>query len=135
MAYILKRKWKNKTTFRVQVTRKGFKSAFKSFPTRTDAKKWGRTMENKLDRGDYSNYSEATKLTLGDIMRRYISEGYHVNKKDKSINTQQIKEFYNEKIITEEVDYYHTNVVARSSTVMANCRNEKKKLKKTGTEG
>ena len=85
MAYILKRKWKNKTTFRVQVTRKGFKSAFKSFPTRTDAKKWGRTMENKLDRGDYSNYSEATKLTLGDIMRRYISEGYHVNKKDKSI--------------------------------------------------
>ena len=52
MAYILKRKWKNKTTFRVQVTRKGFKSAFKSFPTRTEAKKWGRTMENKLDRGD-----------------------------------------------------------------------------------
>ena len=85
MAYILKRKWKNKTTFRVQVTRKGFKSAFKSFPTRTEAKKWGRTMENKLDRGDYSNYSEATKLTLGDVMRRYISEGYHVNKKDKSI--------------------------------------------------
>jgi integrase len=42
-------------------------------------------MENKLDRGDYSNYSEATKLTLGDVMRRYISEGYHVNKKDKSI--------------------------------------------------
>ena len=41
MAYILKRKWKNKTTFRVQVTRKGFKSAFKSFPTRTEAKKWG----------------------------------------------------------------------------------------------
>ena len=35
--------------------------------------------------GDYSNYSEATKLTLGDVMRRYISEGYHVNKKDKSI--------------------------------------------------
>ena len=35
----------------MQVTRKGFKSAFKSFPTRTEAKKWGRTMENKLDRG------------------------------------------------------------------------------------
>ena len=85
MAYILKRKWKNKTTYRVQVTRKGFKSAFKSFPTRTEAKKWGWTMENKLDRSDYWNYSEATKLTLGDVMRRYISEVYHVNKKDKSI--------------------------------------------------
>ena len=85
MAYILKRKWKNKTTFRVQVTRKGFKSAFKSFPTRTDAKKWGRTMENKLDRGDYSDYTEASKLTLGDIMRRFISEGYHVKQKDKFV--------------------------------------------------
>ena len=82
MAYILKRKWKNKTTYRVQVTRKGFKSAFKSFPTRTEAKKWGRTMENKLDRGDDddSNCSEASKLTLGDVMRRYISEGYNINK-------------------------------------------------------
>ena len=64
MAYILKRNWKNKTTYRVQVTRKGFKSDFKTFPTRTDAKKWGRTMENKLDRGDYCNYSEASKLTF-----------------------------------------------------------------------
>ena len=70
MAYILKRKWKNKTTYRVQVTRKGFKSAFKSFPTRTEAKKWGRAMERKLDTGDFSNYSEASKLTLGDILVR-----------------------------------------------------------------
>ena len=53
MAYILKRKWKDKSTFRVQVTRKGFKSAFKSFPTRTELKKWGRLL--KLLRGNQAN--------------------------------------------------------------------------------
>ena len=85
MAYILRRKGKTKVSYRVQVRRRGFTTTFKYFPIRTEAKKWARAMENKLDRGDYSNYSEASKLTLGDIMRRYISEGYHVNKKDKSI--------------------------------------------------
>ena len=85
MATISMRKWCKKLSYVAQVRRKGFKTLVKSFSTRTDAKKWARAMENKLDRGDYSNYSEATKLTLGDIMRRYISEGYHVNKKDKSI--------------------------------------------------
>ena len=74
MAYILKRKWKNKTTYRVQVTRKGFKSAFKSFPTRTEAKKWGRAMERELDQGHYIDLSEANRLTLGDLFKRYLRE-------------------------------------------------------------
>jgi integrase len=111
MAYILKRKWKNKTTYRVQVTRKGFKSAFKSFPTRTEAKKWGRAMERKLDTGDFSNYSEASKLTLGDIMRRYISEGYHVNKKDKSIKGR-VKNICNDTIADTNLLRFSTRHVA-----------------------
>ena len=31
------------------------------------------------------NYSEASKLTLDDIIRRFISEEYHVKQKDKFI--------------------------------------------------
>ncbi len=85
MAYILRRKGKTKVSYRVQVRRRGFTTTFKSFPTRTEAKKWARAMENKLDRGDYSDYTEASKLTLGDIMRRFISEGYHVKQKDKFV--------------------------------------------------
>ena len=40
-------------------------------------------METKLDRGDYSDYSEATKVTLGDLFKRFISEGKHLSRKDE----------------------------------------------------
>ena len=38
-------------------------------------------MEVKLDKGDYSDFTEASKLTLGDIAKRYIDGGYHRKKK------------------------------------------------------
>ena len=43
--------------------------------------------------------------------------------------------FVSEKINIEEIDYYYSNVIARASKTMTDCRNEKIKLKKTGTEG
>ena len=59
MAYILKRKGKKKVSYRALVQRRGFKHLMKSFSTRTDAKKWARAIERKLDTGDYTDYSEA----------------------------------------------------------------------------
>lgn len=59
------------------VRRKGFKTMVKTFDTRTDAKKWARAVERKLDTGDSADYSEASKLLLGDILKRYISENKH----------------------------------------------------------
>ena len=38
-------------------------------------------METKLDRGDYSDYSLASKITMGDLFKRYIAEGKHLKKK------------------------------------------------------
>ena len=43
--------------------------------------------------------------------------------------------FNNEEIKLNNIDYYYSNVIARSSKTMFNCRNEKFKLKSTGTEG
>tara|TARA_B100000700_G_scaffold116871_1_gene131483 strand:- start:20805 stop:22847 length:2043 start_codon:yes stop_codon:yes gene_type:complete len=43
--------------------------------------------------------------------------------------------FNNEQIKINNIDYYYSNVIARSSKTMFNCRNEKLKLKSTGTEG
>jgi NADH-quinone oxidoreductase subunit G len=46
-----------------------------------------------------------------------------------------IPEFIEEKIIIDSFDYYYSNVIARSSKTMSECRNNKMKLEKTGTEG
>ena len=83
MASIIKRKRNNRTTYLAFVRRKGVKAIVKSFYNKTDAKKWARVMERKLDKGDFSDYSEASKLTLGDLLERYIEEGKHSTKKDK----------------------------------------------------
>ena len=43
--------------------------------------------------------------------------------------------FFDEKIIVDNPNYYFSNVIARASKTMADCNNAKIKLKKTGTEG
>ena len=81
MATIQKRKYLNKTSYQVRIRRLGIKTITKSFLTRTEAKRWARSMETKLDRGDYSDYSTASKVTLGDLFKRYINEDKHKKKK------------------------------------------------------
>ena len=68
MAYIRKRKFKTKSSFQVQIRRKGIKTICKTFATRTDAKKWARGIERELDQGRYIDYGEASKITLGEVM-------------------------------------------------------------------
>ena len=46
-----------------------------------------------------------------------------------------LSDFISEKINVDNIDYYYSNVIARSSKTMTECRNEKLKLKNTGTEG
>ena len=80
MATIIKRKCESKITFQVKIRRAGIKAITKTFITKTEAKKWARGMETKLDKGDFSDYLEASKLTLGDIAKRYIEGEYHKKK-------------------------------------------------------
>ena len=82
MAYILRRKGRNKFVYRVQIKRKGFKTLFRSFDTLNEGKKWARGIERKLDTGDFSDYTEASKLTFGDLLNRYKAENKHKRKKD-----------------------------------------------------
>ena len=46
-----------------------------------------------------------------------------------------LSEFTNEKIHVSEIDYYYSNVIARASKTMSECRNSLLKLKRTGTDG
>ena len=77
MAYVKKRKYKSKIGYQAFVRRKEFKTAVKSFETKTDAKKWVSEVGRKLDTGNYTDYNEAPKLLLGDLFKRYFSENKH----------------------------------------------------------
>ena len=120
MAYILKRKWKNKTTYRVQVTRRGFKSAFKSFPTRTEAKKWGRAIEREFDQGNYIDYSEANRLTLADLFTRYLREDKH-----KKIKSWRMHEFRIAILLKDTIS--DTNLLRLSSKHLSEFKDRKRK--------
>jgi len=60
--------------WQVRVRRKGFPLEVKTFATRQDAERWGRSIESEMDRGSYVNRSEAESTTLGDILERYIAD-------------------------------------------------------------
>ena len=64
-------------------------------------------------------------------MINYIS----LNKKKSYNSLDNNKFFVNEKIIVSDLDYYYSNVIARASKTMSECRNVKINLKSTGTEG
>ena len=74
MATIQKRKYLNKTSYQVRIRRLGIKTITKSFMQRADAKRWARSMEAKLDRGDYSDYS----TSFIGVMASWVSgKAYH----------------------------------------------------------
>ena len=81
MATIYRRKLKTQITYQVLIRRQGYKRIVKSFRSKIEAKKWARKMEHELDVGLPSDYSEASKLTVGDLFQRYIKEEYHLKKK------------------------------------------------------
>ena len=70
------------------------------------------------------------KEELVDSMKNYLNLNKKINIKDEVTTT-----FLSEKIIVDHIDYYYSNVICRSSKTMSDCRNEKLKIKRTGTEG
>ncbi len=72
------------------------------------------------------------KNELIDSMQNYLKL-----KKEKVINNiaTNINDVENEKIIVSEIDYFYSNVIARASKTMSECRNNHIKPKKTGTDG
>jgi len=74
------------------------------------------------------------KSELDDSLMNFLNLQNKNRKNIKSNEELNEEDIRSEKIFVEHVDYYYTNVVARSSKIMSNCRNSKVKLQKTGTE-
>ena len=60
--------------WQVRVRRKGHPTETRSFSARQDAEKWARALEADMDRGVYAPVGEAQRITLGDLIKRYLIE-------------------------------------------------------------
>ena len=90
---------------------------------------------------DWVIINEISKLIHNDILFKDKNElvsamhNYLSFSKKNEISSLFKEEYIIEKIFTLPIDYYHSNVIARSSKTMNECRNIRTKIKKTGTEG
>jgi len=69
------------------------------------------------------------KEELINVMKNYLNLN-----KDKIFEVPNY-EFINEKIYVDDLDYYHSNSIARASKTMSDCKKSSSNLKKTGTDG
>ena len=103
--------------------------AFKaSYPPGEAKEDW--VIINEISKIVHNDILFKDKNELVSAMHNYLS----FSKKDE-LSSLFKEEYINEKIFTLPLDYYHSNVIARSSKTMNECRNIRTKLKKTGTEG
>ena len=73
----------------------------------------------------YSNKDELIKSMLNYLHLYRDNKLFEVPKYD----------FFEEVILIDEIDYYHSNPIARASKTMNECKNVKADIKKTGTNG
>lgn len=56
--------------WQARIRRKGHSPIEKSFRTRTDAEKWARSIESEIDRGFYTDRTEAERTLFADVLTR-----------------------------------------------------------------
>ena len=69
------------------------------------------------------------KDELIDNMFNYLNQ----TRKEEFVQTDI--NFESEKIIIEDIDYYFSNVIAKNSKTMSECRSLRSQSEKTGTDG
>ena len=60
--------------WQAQIRRRGIKPIVRSFKTKTEAARWARMLESEMDRGVFVDRSEAERLSISDLIVRYLSE-------------------------------------------------------------
>ena len=98
-----------------------------SYPTELAKEDWLIVNEiSKLARGKVL-YKEKNELV--DSMLNYLNQ----NRKEEFILTDF--NFENETILVDDIDYYFSNVIAKNSKTMLECKTLRSNLEKTGTDG
>ncbi len=85
--------------------------------------------------------NDLSKLTINKVLfkdRNYLEDtlkNYLNTKKKHSLQSSENNKFIEEQIKTIPIDYFYSNVIARASKTMSECRNLRLNFKSTGTEG
>jgi len=74
MAWIQKVEGKRGVRWKAVIRRRGYPSTSETFDRKTDAEKWARSVEAKIEAGKFQDQSQARRYTVGDLIDRYISE-------------------------------------------------------------
>ena len=102
--------------------------AFKaSYPTEHAKEDW--QIINEIANIARGKYLFKNKEELFDSMFNYLK----TPRREEFIYTDY--NFIDEKINLENIDYYFSNVIAKNSKTMSECRSLRSNLKKTGTDG
>ena len=98
-----------------------------SYPTDLAKEDW--LIINEISNIIRGKYLFKDKDELIDSMLNYLNQ----TRKEEFILTDI--SFLNEKISVDYIDYYFSNVIAKNSKTMSECRSLRSKLEKTGTDG
>ena len=85
--------------------------------------------------------NELSKLIRNKVLfkdRNYLEDSlknYLNTKKKNTLQSSENNNFIEEQIKTIQIDYFYSNVIARASKTMSECRNLRLNFKSTGTEG
>ena len=95
----------------------------------------GEAMEDWSIINDLSANLKRNKLYLNkDELISSMFNYLKINKNNNSFKLSDYK-YFDEKIVIQDIDYYHSNAIARASKTMTECKNIKLNYNKTGTEG
>ena len=89
----------------VEIKRQGHKDIYKTFKQKSDAMKWGRSVEIQLDQSRYKDTSNASKTTLKSVMERHLKECLRLVREPKKEQSR-----YNVIIKNDIVKRYLTNL-------------------------
>ena len=98
-----------------------------SYPTELAKEDW--LIINEISNITRSKYLFKDKNELIDNMFNYLNQ----TRKEEFILTES--SFENEKILVDDMDYYFSNIIAKNSKTMSECRSLRSNFQKTGTEG
>ena len=96
----------------------------------------GEAKEDWIIINELSNYISSKNLyETKDSLEKNMINYLNLHNSKISASNKIKNNFIKEKIAIKDIDYYYSNAIARASKVMSECKNEKVKLKSTGTEG